>query len=853
MAVNISRVGVHAHIVLGVRQSATLTRRSAAGNTQLVSYIVIEESAPVIVAMAQKAEQRLQEQWQQLYDDSYQHTGAAEIEFDTSIWISTYSRVAIPATEMTEWLQTTVARINAIAARNVWEIGSGSGLILWNIIDRIDQYYGTDLSEQSIRKLEPLVLERGLHNVRLEHRTAQDIPDIVDQTFDLVILNSVVQYFPSARYLRHVIDAAMRASSHAVFVGDVRSLAHHQAFWTSVELFQADDLEPVSDIARRIKDRLRADRELLVDPAFFTEFASQPHVHAVIETQIKRGVHSNEMSRWRYDVTLTRGSDLTALKPAQTQPWQSITQLRHTLNTGLGDSLQVYDSPNARVASDVWASARIDSFEGSVGELKTLAERAAQHAIDPDLLYKLADSLGLRLRLVWSQTDLACLHALFEHPGQPLRNWYPEGARSPHALTSDPLREHVQDHFIDGIRVAIGKTLPGYMVPEVLTTLDRLPLTPSGKLDRRALTAQGHRVSHKAYRGPETERQALLCRLFSEITGTDPVGLDDNFFAIGGHSLLAMRLIARLRQEGVATLAMRTLFEFPTPEQLAPHLGAPDISVYTPLLPLRKTGTQPTLFCIHPAGGSGTVYKNLTDALGPDHPVWALQARGLEQGESVHESMQELVFDYAGAIISQQPQGPYHLLGTSLGGTIAHAIACHLESQGHEVALLALLDTATILSDPGGDTPEARKRTLLLAIANDSGLTGVGDVSIENDLLMAGVRDHMAEVGMIPADTPLDWFKRLLHLSVSSGNLTAGHVIKQATAPSLLFRALLDPEPKRSSAFDWQPYTGSDVTVVDLQAKHSDMLWQPGAVAVIASVIREHLDKNRKSAIALLT
>ena len=467
------------------------------------------------------------------------------------------------------------------------------------------------------------------------------------------------------------------------------------------------------------------------------------------------------MSRWRYDVTLTRGSDLTALKPAQTQPWQSITQLRHTLNTGLGDSLQVFDIPNARVASDVWASARIDSFEGSVGELKTLAERAAQHAIDPDLLYKLADSLGLRLRLVWSQTDLACLHALFEHPGQPLRNWYPEGARSPHALTSDPLREHVQDHFIDGIRVAIGKTLPGYMVPEVLTTLDRLPLTPSGKLDRRALTAQGHRVSHKAYRGPETERQALLCRLFSEITGTDPVGLDDNFFAIGGHSLLAMRLIARLRQEGVATLAMRTLFEFPTPEQLAPHLGAPDISVYTPLLPLRKTGTQPTLFCIHPAGGSGTVYKNLTDALGPDHPVWALQARGLEQGESVHESMQELVFDYAGAIISQQPQGPYHLLGTSLGGTIAHAIACHLESQGQEVALLALLDTATILSDPGGDTPEARKRTLLLAIANDSGLTGVGDVSIENDLLMAGVRDHMAEVGMIPADTPLDWFKRL--------------------------------------------------------------------------------------------
>ena len=827
----------------GVRQSVTLTRRSMAGDIRLASYIVIEESAPVIAVMNQQAEHRLQDQWQQLYDDSYQQAVAAEADFDTSIWISTYTRNAIPAAQMTEWLQTTIARINTIAARNVWEIGSGSGLILWNIIDKVDQYYGTDLSEQSIRKLEPLVLERGLHNVRLEHRTASDIPDIVDQTFDLVILNSVVQYFPSARYLKHVIDAAMRASSHALFVGDVRSLAHHHAFWTSVELFQADDPEPVSDIARRIRDRLRADRELLVDPAFFTEFASQPHVHAVIESQIKRGAHLNEMSRWRYDVTLIRCEDLTVLKPVQKQSWQSITQLRHALSAGIGASLEVLNIPNARIASDVWAAARIDSFAGSARELKALAERAAQHAIDPDLLYMLADSLGLRLRLIWSQTELACVHALFEQPGQPLRNWFPEGARSPHALTSDPLREQMQDHLIDGIRVVIGKSLPEYMVPEVMTTLDRLPLTPSGKLDRRALAASGQRVSHKAYRGPKTEQQALLCRLFSEITGTDPVGLDDNFFAIGGHSLLAMRLIARLRQEGVVSLAMRTLFEFPTPEQLAPHLETHTVSVYTPLLPLRKSGTQPTLFCIHPAGGSGTVYKNLTDALGPDHPVWALQARGLEDGESVHETMQELVYDYAAAIRSHQPQGPYHLLGTSLGGLIAHAIACHLESQGHEVALLALLDTATIFSGPGGDTPEARKRTLLLAIANDSGLAGVGDLSIENDLLMTGVRDHMAEVGMIPADTPLDWFRRLLHLSVSSGNLTAGHVIHQATAPILLFRALLEQAPELGTAFDWQPYTSGDVTVVGVQAKHSEMLWQPGAVPVIASVIRDYLNK----------
>ena len=122
------------------------------------------------------------------------------------------------------------------------------------------------------------------------------------------------------------------------------------------------------------------------------------------------------------------------------------------------------------------------------------------------------------------------------------------------------------------MRATLGKHLPEYMLPSYFVAVERLPLTANGKLDRRALPSPEARLSTKAYRAPTTENETLLCQLFAEITGTEFVSVDDNFFSIGGHSLLAMRLIARLRSQTGAVLPLRTLFEFTTPALLAPHL-----------------------------------------------------------------------------------------------------------------------------------------------------------------------------------------------------------------------------------------------------------------------------------------
>ncbi len=833
----------------GVHQSVTMTRQSPTAGTQLISYLVVDQSHQAFDQVRDEAEARLKLEWQEIYETSYKNAQSDSVDFDIEIWLSAYSRKPIPAIEMASWQSRTIERVLATHPSNVWEIGCGSGLVMWKIIDHIDHYFGTDISEHTIHKLQNLLQERQLRHIRLECREAADPVHFDGTPFDLVILNSVIQYFPGVKYLERVLTLATRATSRSLFIGDVRSLAHQKAFWTSVELFQATDAEPASAVAIRSAERLKNDLELLVDPDFFWHLSAQKQNHCTVEIEIKRGTFANEMSGWRYDVTLTRQDDLSLLVAHRTVQWSTLEQIRTMLCNNRGESLEVLHIPNHRVAADVWASEYIDTFNGSIGELKSIARRATQGAIDPDLLYQLADEMDVRLRLTWSSTDLTQIHALFESKKQPLQNWRPGFDEAPHLLTSNPLHQHIEADLIDQIRNQISRALPEYMVPSAVMVLAQLPLTPNGKLDRRALPEINARSSKQLYRSPETGHQALICRLFAELTGVDPVGIDDSFFAIGGHSLLAMRLIARLRHESGIQLPMRILFENPTPLSLAPYLNATAApATYSPLLPLRKTGTQPPLFCVHPAGGGGSVYKNLSDALGDDQPVWALQARGLEEGETFHENLDEMVKAYITAIQAVQPTGPYHLLGTSLGGLIAHEMAYQLERQGQTVAALIMLDTATVQHAPGNahDSNEQRQRALLLAIAQDAGITSES-VSIDNEELVTRVRDQMAQVGMIPQGTPVDGFKRLLQQSIASSTLTVGRTKQRCHAAILLFKAMLDPQPEDLSLFDWSPFTESQFKTIDVQAKHSDMLWQPDSYPHIAECVRRYLNASSHS------
>ncbi|GAB3255660.1 hypothetical protein GCM10027456_32340 [Kineosporia babensis] len=232
--------------------------------------------------------------------------------------------------------------------------------------------------------------------------------------------------------------------------------------------------------------------------------------------------------------------------------------------------------------------------------------------------------------------------------------------------------------------------LPEVMVPAALVELDEMPLTRNGKLDRAALPTPETETTHG--RAAATPQEQAWCDLFAEVLELGPVGADQSFFDLGGHSLLALRLIARARTVLGAEIGIRALFEHSTPAALAQLTSLDAVGdPLVPLLPLRVEGERPPLFCVHPHTGVGWPYAGLLPVL-PDRPLYALQARGLREIDRIPASISEMARDYVTQLREVQPSGPYHLLGWSFGGLVAHEMAVQLRESGSQVELLAIVD-----------------------------------------------------------------------------------------------------------------------------------------------------------------
>ncbi len=262
---------------------------------------------------------------------------------------------------------------------------------------------------------------------------------------------------------------------------------------------------------------------------------------------------------------------------------------------------------------------------------------------------------------------------------------------------------------VDGgaLREYAAGRLPAHLVPSSVVAVPVLPITANGKLDVAALPA----VPRPPGRGPDTVKEAMLAELFAEVLGTDEIGAEVSFFDLGGDSLLAMRLVERIRAVLDAEISIREVFARPTVAELAGALDEPtDVTGdFARVLPLRAgTGTS-ALFCLHPGGGLGWQYAALARRLPAECSVYAVQAAGLAGEASLPGSIEEMAAEYVRQIRAVQPSGPYRLLGWSYGGVLAHAVAVVLRDAGQTVELLALLDgypLRTVRTDGAdADTP----------------------------------------------------------------------------------------------------------------------------------------------------
>ncbi|HEX8852423.1 MAG TPA: phosphopantetheine-binding protein, partial [Pyrinomonadaceae bacterium] len=414
---------------------------------------------------------------------------------------------------------------------------------------------------------------------------------IESEAFDTVIINSVAQYFPDADYLARVLEQAVNSvrAGGSVFVGDVRSLRLLEAFHTSVELSRAPSEMSAEELRRRVRQQVLKERELCLDPSFFEALARRLPGVSRVEIQLKRGRYDNELTRFRYDVVLHVGEGTPSVdatgEPAASLDWagQSLTlaSVRRRLLEEMPESLLVRRVPNARLLPSVKGVKMLaGAGEGAtVAELReAVAATSTVVGVEPEEVWALVDGTPYTAEVVWGEAGAEdTFNLVFRREGMAAgRPVVAASAKQGGAIdlsvyANSPLRGVLTGSIEPRLRSYLAERLPSYMIPSAFVLLDEMPLTPNGKVDRRALSdiEPGSTTAEESYVAPRTETEEVIASLWGEVLGLSRVGVRSDFFTLGGHSLRATQIISRLHRAFGVELPLRTLFESPTVEALA--------------------------------------------------------------------------------------------------------------------------------------------------------------------------------------------------------------------------------------------------------------------------------------------
>lgn len=335
--------------------------------------------------------------------------------------------------------------------------------------------------------------------------------------------------------------------------------------------------------------------------------------------------------------------------------------------------------------------------------------------------------------------------------------------------------------------------------------------------------------------GPRSPQVETLSRLFAEVLAVDRFGVTDNFFAAGGNSVAVVRLVSRIRSTFGVSLGPDTVFRNPTVLAIAERLDmdADGGDALDPMLALRPHGNRPPLFCVHPGGGMSWCYAALLGNLDVDRPLYGLQARGLRPGESpARGGVAEMAEDYLLLIREVQPHGPYHLLGWSFGGTVAHELACRMRAAGEQVGLLAMLDAEpSCLVDHGVPTP----RELMISLLQEFGyeLRDLATIPLRHDRVMALLRKEGSAMAYLP-ESHVDAVAAIFANNQRAMRAhAAGHFDGE-----LHFFAAEDESAVEASV--WTPYVSGTVHTHPVAGTHRSVV-RPEHMARIADVLNELL------------
>jgi thioesterase domain-containing protein/acyl carrier protein len=416
------------------------------------------------------------------------------------------------------------------------------------------------------------------------------------------------------------------------------------------------------------------------------------------------------------------------------------------------------------------------------------------------------------------------------------------------------------------LRSYLAKRLPEYMIPAAFVFLDELPRLPSGKVDQRRLPAPERPAKlSDGFVAPRDLIELQLAQVWEEVLGIEPIGVRDNFFDLGGHSILAARLMSRIERAFGTKLPLVTLFKSPTIEHLASLLRreAREAERFSELVEIQPGGTRRPLFCAHPTGGNVLCYAELSRQLGPEQPFYAFQARGMDPSQEPRTSIKEMAAAYVEKLREVQPEGPYYLGGWSLGGVVAYEMAQQLLAHGQQVDRLFLFDAPPPLRR-GKMRSAVRPLAQLWSMADDEDplmpLYAFGQelglnirslsldreqlVKLQPDGQVSFVMEHAKEAALLPPDFDEGQFLHLFRVFRHNLNASRHYAARPYAGRITLFisdERLIQGGGRVDPISGWERLTRGGFEKVVVPGGHFVMLHTPH-VKTLAAKLSPYLE-----------
>jgi len=388
------------------------------------------------------------------------------------------------------------------------------------------------------------------------------------------------------------------------------------------------------------------------------------------------------------------------------------------------------------------------------------------------------------------------------------------------------------------LRDFLKEKLPDYMVPSAFVTLEAMPLTPNGKVNRRALPAPEHTslAPEENFAAPKDDLESQLVAIWESVLGVRPIGVRHSFFELGGDSLVAVRLMHRVEQAFGKHLSIATLFQAPTIEQLSGILRQKGWSpAWSSLVPIQTGGPNHPFFCVHGVGGNVLRFYGLAQQLGSDQPFYALQAQGLNANYPCHTRAEEMAAHYLKEVRSVQSQGPYFLGGYSFGGMIALEMAQQLIAQGEEPPLVVLFDT--FCSPPQTNGVSRKLGSLSSPLLKMLGTSGSERWAYLSRVATAPLR--AIQWGLHVATLP-SRVRKVRNACISA----VKYYMPQAyPGRVILFRSNGEPLGGLSDPYaGWSEYVTNGLEICEVKSNHDNMLLEP-QVRFVAEQLRALLNE----------